>query len=196
MTMGQRGPGSTPPGPRTGRSFTDGVMARVAKEPTPSPGRAFIRALRRLALRDALSAVATAWRLAFEPATPVAASARASAAALFLSVVVLVGLGGAFVTSGVISVLGPDDPRLVQPGPAAAPSATPTAVPTPSPTPSPTPLVTPPAVEPAQPQREQRTQRETPAPKEPKTEQKERRETPEPREREREKDDDRERDDD
>ena len=66
-------------------SFTDRVMARVAEEPTPSPSRVFMRSLRRLAVRDALAALAAAWRLAFEPASPVATSARASAAALFLS---------------------------------------------------------------------------------------------------------------
>jgi hypothetical protein len=199
MSMRYRGqppvPGPTPPGPsgapfppRAGGSFTDRVMARVAEEPTPSPGRVFVRSLRRLAVRDAFTALATAWRLATEPAAPVAASARASAAALFLSVVVLIGLGGAFVTSGVLGVLGPDG---LPPAPAATPavtvaptaSPTPTPAPTPTPTPAPTltPDVTPAVVEPAL--TEERFAPETSEPKERQEETTEKRETPEPTER-------------
>jgi outer membrane biosynthesis protein TonB len=161
-------------------SFTDRVMARVANEPTPSPGRVFARSLRRLALRDALAALASAWRLAFEPASPVTASARASAAALFLSVVIVVGVGGAFVTSGALAMLGPDVTAPQELGPAAAPTESPVAVieptpmpslaPTPSPTPTatptPTPRATPRATEPDERAGEKREKRETPEPKE------------------------------
>ena len=178
---------------RGGGSFTDRVMARVAVEPTPSPSRAFVRSLRRLAFRDALAALAAAWRLAFEPASPVATSARASAAALFLSVIIVVGLGGAFIAGGALSLLGPDGATPQELAPAAAPTQTPavTIEPTPSPspapitTPSPTPTATPPAAERAQTEPQDRTERETPEPEERSQEKKERRKTPEPKERER-----------
>jgi hypothetical protein len=179
-------------------SFTDRVMARVAQEPTPSPGRVFARSLRRLAIRDALAAVASAWRLAFEPATPVATSARASAAALFLGVIVVLGVGGAFLAGGASSLLAPDGTTPQQLAPAAAPTESPavTPEPTPSPTPtpvatpspSPTPAATPTAAEPLQNDREDRATVKTPEPEErtqEKKERKERKETPEPKERER-----------
>lgn len=178
-----------------GGSFTDRVMARVAAEPTPSPGRVFVRSLRRLAIRDALSALAVAWRLAFEPATPVATSARASAAALFLSVVVAFGVGGAFVAGGALSLLGPDRAAPQELAPAAAPTEAPAATiqptpppsPTPSPTPSPapTPLATSSEAEQGQSDPEDRSELETPEPREREQESTEKRETPEPNERER-----------
>mgnify|MGYP001814281352 CR=1 FL=1 len=183
-------------GPAMGRgSFTDRVMARVAEEPTPSPGRVFARSLRRFAIRDALGALVAAWRLAFEPASPVATSARASAAALFLSVIIVVGVGGAFVTGGALSLLGPDGAAPQDLAPAAAPTESPavTIEPTPSPSPtaiatpspSPTPIATPSATERAPTDPGDRTERETPEPEERKQEKKEKRETPEPKERER-----------
>ena len=184
-------------GPAMGRgSFTDRVMARVAEEPTPSPGRVFVRSLRRLAVRDALGALAAAWRLAFEPASPVAASVRASSAALFLSVIIVVGIGGAFVTGGALTLLGPDGEAPQELAPAAAPTEapaatiqptpSPTPTPTPSPTPSssPTPLVTPIVTEQAPSDSEDRAERETPEPDERQEEKEEQRETPEPKERE------------
>lgn len=179
-------PTNAPPDSRNGGSFTDRVMARVAEEPTPSPGRVFVRSLRRLALRDALAALAAAWRLATEPAAPVTASARASAAAFFLSVVVLVGVGGAFATSGVLGVLGPDDPApIVAPAASPAISAEPTPPPpSPTPSPTPTPVVTPPPAEPAQTESRDRVKRATPAPTKRDKDQKSKRETPEPKERE------------
>jgi outer membrane biosynthesis protein TonB len=168
-------------------------MARVAEEPTPSPGRVFVRSLRRLAIRDALATLAAAWRLAFEPASPVATSARASAAALFLSVIIVAGLGGAFAIGGALSLLGPDGATPQELAPAAAPTESPavTIEPTPSPSPtpiatpspSPTPSVTPSATERARTDPEDRTERETPEPEERKQEKKEKRETPEPMER-------------
>lgn len=223
MTMrrqpGTPGPDRAPVRPVDGAtrlrsaSFTDRVMARVAKEPTPSPGRVFVRSLRRLALRDALAALASAWRLAFEPASPVATSARASAAALFLSVVIVIGVGGAFVTSGALAVLGPDGPVPQGLGPAAAPTAsptvaveptpspTPTMSPTPTPSPVPTPVAVAPVVEPDESAGDERAKRETlepretPEPKERAGDKKEKRETPEPKERD-ERDEEDERDDD
>ena len=187
-TPGPGRPPVEPVDPRTrlqrDGSFTDKVMARVAEEPTPSPGRVFVRSLRRLAVRDALLALAAAWRLAFEPASPVAASARASAAALFLSVVIVVGLGGAFVTGGALSVLGPDGAAPPELAPGAAPTASPapTIAPTPSPAPTPpptpVPTATPSAREQSQGAREDGTKRATPKPAQTK-----KRETPEPKER-------------
>jgi len=190
MTMGRQGrePGSVRAGVgpvdgttrlrRSGSfsdrgSFTERVMARVAEEPTPSPGRVFARSLRRLAVRDAVAALVTAWRLAFEPASPVATSARASAAALFLSVVIVVGIGGAFITGGALALLGPDGPAPREPAPAAAPTASPAVAiePTPSTPPTPSPIATPPVTE--------QEPEERPAGK------REKRETPEPKERER-----------
>ena len=164
-------------------SFTDRVMARVAEEPTPSPGRVFVRSLGRFAIRDALAALAAAWRLTFEPASPVATSARASAAALFLSVIIVVGVGGAFVAGGALSLLGPDGAAPQGPIPAAAATESPT--PTATPSPSPTPTATPSATQRARTDSEDRTDRETPEPEDRKQEQKEKRETPEPEEQER-----------
>ena len=134
MTMRRRG------APRPGGSFADRVMARVAQEPTPSPARVFARSLRRLAMRDALAALTTAWRLAFEPTSSVGTSARASAAALFLGVVLVVGLGGAFAAGGALAFLGSDEPAAQQLAPGASPAETPapTVEPTPAPTPTPT----------------------------------------------------------
>ena len=206
MTMGRQGrePGSVRAGVgpvdgttrlrRSGSfsdrgSFTERVMARVAEEPTPSPGRVFARSLRRLAVRDAFAALVTAWRLAFEPASPVATSARASAAALFLSVVILFGLGGAFITGGALALMGPDGPAPRELGPAAAPTASPAPAiePTPSTPPTPSPVATPPATEqePEERPAAKKEKRETPEPKEREQEKKEKRETPEPKERER-----------
>ena len=164
-------------------SFTDRVMARVADEPTPSPGRVFMRSVRRLAIRDALAALAAAWRLAFEPASPVAATARASAAALFLSVIIVVGVGGAFVAGGALSLLGPDGAAPQELAPAAAPTASPAVTIEPTPSPSPTPSATPSAAQRPRTEPEERTERETPEPEERKQEQNEKRETPEPKER-------------
>jgi hypothetical protein len=174
-----------------------------------------VRSLRRLAIRDAFAALAAAWRLAFEPASPVATSARASAAALFLSVVILVGVGGAVFTSGALTLLGPDGAAPQQLAPAAAPTessvvaieSTPSPEPTPTaeptPTPVPTPIPAPPIFEgdrsdgedgPVRETPEPEEKRETPEPKERKTpEPSEKRETPEPKERER---DERDQDDD
>ena len=167
-------------------AFTDRVMARVAEESTPSPGRVFMRSLGRLAIRDAFAALAAAWRLAFEPASPVATSARAAAAALFLSVIILVGVGGAFVTGGALSLLGPDGAPPEQVAPAAAPTESPAATIAPTPSPSPTPVATPSVTERAPTDLEKTTERETPEPDEPRQEKQELRETPEPTERERE----------
>ena len=206
MTMGRQGRNVDPRRAGTGPeaattrlrrdgSFTDRVMARVADEPTPTPVRVFGRSLRRLAMRDALAALVTAWRLAFEPTSPVAASTRASAAALFLSVVVIVGVGGAFVTTGALAYLGSDGPAPQERAPAAAPTETPAVATEPTPSPLPTPVATPsplptPVVTPSIPEREEsdravRTTRETPEPEKRQQDGKVERETPEPRERER-----------
>jgi hypothetical protein len=197
MTMGRRG--------EPGGSFADRVMARVAQEPTPSPGRVFARSLRRLALRDALAALASAWRLAFEPTSAVATSARASAAAFFLGVVLVVGLGSAFAAGGALAFLGSDDPATQHLAPGASPVETPAAViepsltpqpsltPAPSLTPEPTPgpsqVARPSANEQEKASGSDRQKRETPEPKERESDKK-KRETPEPKEREREDDKD------
>jgi hypothetical protein len=186
-------------------SFTDRVMARVAAEPTPSPARVFFRSLGHLAVRDALAALLTAWRLAFEPASPVSVGSRASAAALFLSVVIFVGLGGAAVTSGTLALLRSDGPAPVQLAPGASPLTAPVVVASPSlsPLPSPTPSATPspsprPTAEPASlRQRERATPTPTRKPqgtsddaKSTEKADREKRETPEPEERDRESGDD------
>ncbi len=135
-------------------------MARVAEEPTPSPSRVFARSLRRLAFRDAVAAMAAAWRLAFEPEARVGASTRATAAALFLSVVIMFGVGGAVVLSGAVALVGSDGSPAGPIAPGAVSSTPPVPavelVPTPSisPTPPPTPVPTP---------RPQATPRATPA---------------------------------
>ena len=210
MTSGRQGraPGPEDVGPvggttrlrRSGSSmelgsFTDRVMARVAEEPTPSPSRVFVRSLRRLAIRDALAAVAAAWRLAFEPASPVATSARASAAALFLSVILVFGVGGAFATGAALSLLGSNGaaPQPLAPGAAPTespatsveptPSPDPTLIPVATPLPTPTPTATPSVTEQAPGGREEGTERETPEPEERQQEKAEKRETPEPKER-------------
>ena len=175
--------GGTTQRQRGGGSFTDRVMARVAVEPTPAPSRVFVRSLRRLAIRDALAALVAAWRLAFEPASPVTTSARASAAALFLSVIIVVGVGGAFVAGGALSLLGPDGAAPQELAPAAAPVESPAATIGPTPSPSPTPIVTRSATERVRTESEDRAQRETPKPQERKQEKREKRETPEPKER-------------
>ena len=121
-----------------------------------------------------------------------------SAAALFLSVVVVVGVGGAFATSGALALFGSDGGAPQQLAPAAAPTEAPTVaiepipspVPTPlaiepTPSPLPTPVATPFVVERAQSDREEGTKRETPEPKEREQTKKVKRETPEPKERER-----------
>jgi hypothetical protein len=172
-------------GLRRDGSFTDRVMARVADEPTPTPVRVFGRSLRRLAMRDAVAALVTAWRLAFEPTSPVGASARASAAALFLSVVFIVGIGGAFVTTGALAYLGSDGPAPQERAPAAAPTETPAVVIVPTPSPLPTPVATPSIPEREESDRAVRTTRETPEPEKRQQDKKLKRETPEPRERER-----------
>lgn len=204
--MGRPPTGARPP--FGGGSFTDRVMARVAAEPTPSPARVFFRSLGHLAMRDALAALVTAWRLAFEPASRVSAGSRASAAALFLSVIVFVGLGGAAVTGGALALLGSDGRAPVQLAPGASPSPRVDIVeasPSMSPQPSRTPLVTPsPAPTPtptAEPAAEVLSERATPRPtrkpqrdadeaESSEREDREKRETPEPKEREREKEDD------
>jgi hypothetical protein len=181
MTMGRRG--------EPGGSFADRVMARVAQEPTPSPARVFARSLRRLAIRDALDSLTTAWRLAFEPTSSVATSARASAAALFLGVVLVVGLGGAFAAGGALAFLGSGDPAAQQLAPGASPVATvePTLTPqptlTPEPTPRPTQVAKPSGNEQEKASGSDREKRETPEPKERESEKKKKKETPEPKER-------------
>jgi hypothetical protein len=114
-------------------------MARVAAEPTPTPARAFLRSLRVLAPRDALAALATAWRLAFEPTGSVTASARAASASLLLAVIVFVGIGGPLAASGLSAILGGPDGPTPQQLDVGAPTESPTVSATPSPTPSPQP---------------------------------------------------------
>jgi len=162
------GPAGETPRPQQGGSFTDRVMARVAEEPTPSPARAFVRSLRRLAIRDAMAALAMAWRLAFEPISPVATSARASAAALLLSVVVVIGVSGAFAASGALAFLGPDATGPSLPAPAASPAERAVVVdrsPATEPTPAPRPTAVTPGPQKAP--QAKKTKRETPQPREP-----------------------------
>jgi len=166
-------------------------MARVAEEPTPSPSRVFARSLRHLALRDAVAAMAAAWRLAFEPEGRVGASTRATAAALFLSVVILFGVGGAVILHGAVALVGSDGSPAgpVAPGAvsssspvpavelAPSPSISPTPPPTAPPTPRPkaTPRATPAPATSSEDGSGERVKRETPEPV--------RRETPEPEDR-------------
>ncbi|MDQ2964319.1 MAG: hypothetical protein M3R57_00495, partial [Chloroflexota bacterium] len=44
-------------------AFADRVMAVVAEEPTPTPTRAFVSAVRERSPREAAAAVSTAWHL-------------------------------------------------------------------------------------------------------------------------------------
>jgi outer membrane biosynthesis protein TonB len=220
MTMPPHRPPSRPPAqpgryPGVARdlppdSFSDRVMARVANEPQPSPGRVFLRSLRHLALRDAVAALLTAWRLAFEPTTSVSAATRASAAALFLSVVIIVGVGSSLLVGSGLAYLGSDGPTSPQLAPGASPavaepSPSPSPVPTPSPEATPVPTARPseaagverqqpgPTAEPKQ----DRQERETPEPKERDDKEKsEKRETPEPEDRKREDKEDKEKGDD
>ena len=139
MPGGPSSPGSRP---LPGGSFTDRVMSRVAAEPTPSPARVLLRSLRHLALRDALAALLAAWRLTFEPAGSVSPATRASAAGVFLSVILFVGVGSAMVSAGALALLGSDgQPQPMVP--AASPSAVPVVTLAPSPSPSATPTPSP-----------------------------------------------------
>lgn len=70
--------------------FTDGVMARIASEPTPAPARLAVGALRRHSVRAFLISVRDAWRVTMRPGVPPAV--RAQALALVL---VVAGLAGA-----------------------------------------------------------------------------------------------------
>ena len=231
MTMGRRGQpnrgqppisgrppiGGRPPAPDgplpprsrplAGGSFTDRVMSRVAVEPTPSPGRVLLRSLRHLALRDAFAALMAAWRLAFEPTGSVSPATRASAAGVFLSVVLIVGVGSAMVSAGALAILGSDGQQLPVPAaspstspsvvPEASPSPSPSVEPSPSPSPSARPTPTPTAKPSAEDERERSTPKPTRKPqrssdddKEDEREEREKDEKDESDEREREKDDD------
>ena len=237
MTMGRRGQpnrgqppisgrppiGGRPPMPggpvpprgdsRAGGSFTDRVMSRVAAEPTPSPGRVLLRSLRHLALRDAFAALMAAWRLAFEPTGSVSPATRASAAGVFLSVVLIVGVGSAMVSAGALAFLGSDGQQLpvpaaspstspsvvpeASPSPSVAPSPSPSVEPSPSPSPSARPTPTPTAKPSAEDERERSTPKPTRKPqrssdddKDDEREEREKDEKDESDEREREKDDD------
>jgi outer membrane biosynthesis protein TonB len=192
-----------------GASFTDRVMARVGDEPTPTPARVLARSLRHLALRDALAALLSAWRLAFEAPESAPRSLRASSAALFLSVIIIVGAGTSLLTSGALTFLGSNGPTPPQldvgaapTGPPAIESApTPEATPAPSVEPSPTPQPTVtkeprPASEDTAPKTRSPSTREGDDERDERDEDdRKKRETPEPRERERE-DDERDEDDD
>lgn len=125
--------------PFPGGSFSDRVMARVAREPGPTPARAFVRSVGHLALRDAAAALSTAWRLVFRPSGAVSAPTRARAAALVISVILVVGVGAPLLTSGGLAFLaanGPTSQQLDAGAPAVTPAADLEARPVPKPSPS------------------------------------------------------------
>ena len=74
------------------------VAVRVAAEPRPTPSRAFLAAVRRLAPTDAAAALLTAWRLATLRGRPIALGVRVRAAGLAL------GVGGLLATSGAVAL--------------------------------------------------------------------------------------------
>lgn len=79
-------------------ALLDAVMTQVAAGPRPTPARAFAEAARRGHPRDALAALATAWRLATLRSMRVPVRTRVQAAALAL------GVGGAMAMSGAVAL--------------------------------------------------------------------------------------------
>lgn len=139
--------------PIRGYSFSDRVMADVAREPRPTPVRVFMRSLARLSIADAAASLAAAWRLALKSPGSVPAVQRLTSLALVLVVVTTIGVGGPLAFSTGMgawrSLQAPAGPALGGPtlpstAPATAPAILlPDASPTPRAKPTPKPKATP-----------------------------------------------------
>ncbi len=103
MNSVSQGPRPTPGS--SASCFADGVMARVAQEPRPTPARVFVRSVLRFRLRDAWAALSTAARLALGPAGPIPTLVRVQSLLLLLVFTVLVSSGGALATAGAIRAI-------------------------------------------------------------------------------------------
>lgn len=113
------------PLPRPSADFVDRVMAALHEVPTPTPARAFVGAVAKGTLRDALAALASAWRLAWRPPPWVPLVVRAQALAFLLFFVLATTGAAAGGLVGAARILGPDawfPPANESPGPTLEPT--------------------------------------------------------------------------
>ena len=91
-------------------------MAAVAREPSPTPTRVFLRSTLRLRWRDATAALASAWHLAFSRTSPIPALARIQSLVVLLVFTVVVSAGGTLAAAGAARVMeNPREPGQVDP---------------------------------------------------------------------------------
>jgi hypothetical protein len=115
------------------------VMTRVALEPRPTPARSLAAALRRGSFREAVTSVATAWRLGTMRGRPVALGVRVRSLALAVGVTGMLAMSGAIAFASVASaarhVVEQTRPGALHVSP--VPAASPTTIPSWSPPPLP-----------------------------------------------------------